>query len=410
MESVRRKGFWFLYLIPVNKSTDYLEPVEARAPSDPRQEFLGKEFRLLDRYELQTALIETLGETENHSHLVHKLAACHRTFRHWRCENKHDWAEAENSCSVRICPHCAYRRTLILADRIERFAVGKTGLRYAVLAERNCRDLEEGEALLWKAWTRLRRSVRWKAHVVGSIVAMEVTYNSDNNTFHPHLNVLLEGDYFPFDELNQAWIEATDRRGRTSFIRAADAGTIRELIKYITKVVDFIGHPDALDVFLTAIHGRRLIRTYGSFYGLKVADEEQPYGADCPDCGPNLHVSTVKLGYVSPRQISLDLKGVFRVKRSQREVDRDLADAARFDPGEIESVAIVRHDQIRRMHEGRIDAKWRRQVAKSARLRETRDQQRARFDTFCENAFVRQDEIFPKGEQCAKTGDLRWLN
>ena len=39
-------------------------------------EFLGEEFRVLDRYELQADLVETLKQTENHSNLAAKVAAC----------------------------------------------------------------------------------------------------------------------------------------------------------------------------------------------------------------------------------------------------------------------------------------------------------------------------------------------
>lgn len=305
-------------------------PTEEVQNFRPETEFLGEEFRLLDRYELQAELVETLKKTEKHSHLAAKVAACHHTFRGWHREKcGHTWAEAENSCSVRICPHDSRRRSLVLAARIEKFAVGKTGLRYAVLAERNSADLIEGLTSLWESWTRLRRSVRWKRKVKGCIVALEVTYNAQESTWHPHLNVLMEGEFFPFEELNQAWIEATDGRGRTSFIRAADAGTARELIKYVTKIADLMGNAPALDKFLTAVFRKRLVRTYGTFYDIPVDDEENPH-RECPDCHEGDGI--VRLGIVPSYQISLDLKGVFRVKRSERDVDRDRQNATEFYP------------------------------------------------------------------------------
>jgi hypothetical protein len=187
------------------------------------QGFLSSECRLLDRYEIQGDLVETLGATRNHQKLVPRVAACHRSFRHWRCENNHDWAEAENSCSVRVCPHCSRRRSLILAGRFQKAVTGREGLRYAVLAEENSDDLKAGIASLWLAWTNLRRSVRWKRKVKGCVVALEVTYNplcvcglrkrehchdgraancefqrvtKPDTPWHPHLNVLIEGEYF----------------------------------------------------------------------------------------------------------------------------------------------------------------------------------------------------------------------
>lgn len=303
-----------------------MEAVDSPPDGLLAQQFLGDETRLLDRYELQKDLIETLSRTKDHRHLVPRVAACHHTFRHWRCDQNHDWAEAEHSCSVRVCPHDSRRRSLVLAGRMEKFLVGMTGLRYAVFAERNTEDLRQGIVSLWEAWTRLRRSVRWKKYVRGCIVAMEVTYNREENTWHPHLNVLMQGEYFPFEELNQAWITATEGRGKTSFIRAADAGTVRELIKYVTKLSDLIGKPSALDEFLTAVFRRRLVRTYGTFYGLPVDDEENP-GVCCPDCQSQ---NTIRLGYVPSHQISLDAKGILRAERPPWATASDLREAVQF--------------------------------------------------------------------------------
>lgn len=312
-------------------------------------EFLGEEFRLLDRYELQADLVETLRQTEHHSHLAPKVAACHHTFRGWHRERcGHNWAEAENSCSVRVCPHDSRRRSLVLAARLEKFLVAKIGLRYAVLAERNSENLADGLVSLWEAWTRLRRSVRWKHKVRGCIVALEVTYNREERTWHPHLNVLMEGEYFPFEELNQAWIEATDGRGHTSFIRAADAGTVRELIKYVTKIADLVGEAPALDEFLTAVARKRLVRTYGTFYGMPVDDEENP-GRECPDCHEQDGI--VRLGVVPSYQISLDLNGVFRFKRSQRDVDRDERASTEFYPAFFQDGRAVSRKAHPRAHD-----------------------------------------------------------
>ena len=298
-----------------------------RSPPDGllAQQFLGDETRLLDRYKFAERLIETLSRTKDHRHLVPRVAACHHTFRHWRCDQNHDWAEAEHSCSVRVCPHDSRRRSLVLAGRMEKFLVAIDGLALCRVCGAEHGRSSAGNRFR-EAWTRLRRSVRWKKYVRGCIVAMEVTYNPEENTWHPHLNVLMQGEYFPFEELNQAWITATEGRGKTSFIRAADAGTVRELIKYVTKLSDLIGKPSALDEFLTAVFRRRLVRTYGTFYGLPVDDEENP-GVCCPDCQSQ---NTIRLGYVPSHQISLDAKGILRAERPPWATASDLREAVQF--------------------------------------------------------------------------------
>lgn len=301
--------------------------------SDPNQEFLGKEFRLLDRYELQTLLVETLKQTKHHRRKAAACQDCHRTFRHWRCRNNHDWAEAENSCSVRVCPHCCCRRSKVLGARLDRFIAKRdvSVMRYVVLSERSQVNLEKGLNLLWASWTRLRRSVRWKRKVSGCIVALEVTFNPYDYTWHPHLNVIYEGEYFPQEELRQLWFEATEQRGEIVWISAVNPGTTREMIKYVTKVSDLIGNAEALDRFLTTVHKKRFVRTYGSFYGLAVDDEENPEQSHCPDCEST---ELVALGRILPQQIALGLDGVFRIRgRDPDNVRSELQEAESFQPG-----------------------------------------------------------------------------
>lgn len=340
----------------MHKSTDL--PVTNRPGSgDSAQAFLSKELAVLDRYVLQGQLVEALENTEYHQHLAVKVFNCHKRFRRKRCDGNHDWAvvDAKNKpCSQRICPHCAHRRSKILAARTQELLSGKDRLRYAVLAERNSTSLQAGVDSLWKAWTRLRRSVCWKRKVKGCIVALEVTYNVDKKTWHPHLNVLMEGEYFPFEELNKAWIKATEGNGRTSRIQAAERGVEHELLKYTLKVatrdketnelVLLFEQPAALDEFLSSIYGFRLLRSYGTLHGLKVEDEEAPESEEkCPDCGSTC---VIDMGGVSHSQLSFDFeKKAFRVVRAPTEADKALHLVRNVDVSRLstnpESIAIA---------------------------------------------------------------------
>jgi hypothetical protein len=312
----------------VHKSTDFNS-----ASSSSAQPFLNKAVSLLDRYVLQGKLVEALENTEYHKHLAVKVYNCHKRFRKKRCDQNHDWAvvdEKNKPCSLRICPHCASRRSRIVAARTQKLLFGKTGLRYAVLAERNSENLQAGVRSLWRAWTSLRRSVCWKAKVKGCIVALEVTYNPKRKTWHPHLNVLMEGEYFPFEELNKAWIKATEGNGRTSRIQAADHETVFELLKYTLKVAArdkdtgefelIFDEPEAIDEFLSAVHGSRLVRSYGTLHGLKLEDEDEEKAREkCPDCGSTC---VIDLGGVTHNQLSFDFeKQTFRVVRAPTEAD-----------------------------------------------------------------------------------------
>jgi hypothetical protein len=331
-------------LIPVHKSTDS----QSNSPSVSAQPFLGKEFGLLDRYEAQSELVRGLEQTKFHAHLASKVMNCHKKFRIKRCKPAEGfaastWAKADNSCFVRLCPHCSHRKVRLVSSRVKNFVVGKTNLKYVVFAERNSVNLAEGIKSLYAAWDRLRRSVFWKSRVSGAIVVLEVTYSKKRKSWHPHLNVLFEGDYIPFEALRQRWEKATKGEGRTAHIQKADEGTILELIKYTLKIAEYknsdegrvlellFEQPEVLDEFLSVLHGMRVIRTYGTFRQMGDVEAEPEV---CPDCGSDC---IVDLGWASHDQLSFDFdKQVFRVKPLPPGAERErYRRAVSFDPCEI---------------------------------------------------------------------------
>ena len=353
---------------------------------DPRQKFIGKEFALLDRYELQDALVETLKDTK-YCYRIESVANCHRMFRGRTCRNGHSWAKAAKSCGLRLCPHCCRQRATEVARKLQPFLAKKeeNSLRFVVLTDCNCADLDEGRELIYVAFGRLRRSVEWKKKVKGCIVTFEVTANPhcvcglrqreherggkasacvgfdkadvQTDPWHPHLNVLAEGDYFPQAQLSQMWETATEGRAnivwvsavKNGFIDLEDGGTskaARELVKYITKASDLVGDPVAVEQFLDAVYNRRLLRTYGTFYGLKLEEEAESRAEVCPDCGTNEWVETSLIG---PQQITMDVKGVLRDKRCKWEVDRDVAAAICFVPKSPREKPLVDSEVFARM-------------------------------------------------------------
>jgi hypothetical protein len=335
----------------VHKSTD-LE-VSNSSQSVEGQEFLNKEFGLLDRYEVQAELVGALERTEFHRHLAEKVLGCHKKFRHKRCENNHDWARATNSCSVRLCPHCAHDKVNLVGKRVQAFVVGKENLKYMVLAERNSKNLAEGIKSLYQSWDKLRRSVFWKRRVTGAMAVLEVTYSAKRKSWHPHLNVLFEGDYIPFRELNIKWQKVSEGRGRTSWIQKANEGTVWELIKYTLKVAEYentsegrvlqllFDEPGVLDEFLSSVYGVRLIRTYGSFRSMGDVESEEE---KCPDCGSTCFVD---LGWAAHNQLRFDFdKQVFRVVRSPGEIISALREGKHFDPSHLNFLIRKQQEQI----------------------------------------------------------------
>lgn len=330
-------------MIPVHKSTDFSPEVGAvnTGQGVEGQEFLNRECALLSRYQLQRELVGALEKTEFHAHLASKVLNCHTQFRLRRCDQNHAWAKVSNSCGVRLCSHCAHQKAETAGNKVEQFSLGKTNLKYLVLAERNSKNLQEGIKSLYASWDRLRRSVFWKRNVAGCIAVLEVTYSVKRKDWHPHLNILLEGEYMPFKLLNLKWKKATRQRGQTSRIQKANNGTVAELLKYTLKIAEYregegtegrvleilFDDPRVLDEFLSAVYGVRLIRTYGSFRSMGDVEVEEE---KCPDCGSTCFVDC---GALHLSQLSFDFdKQVFRPVVSLKKPPRDWLGPTAFCP------------------------------------------------------------------------------
>lgn len=128
---------------------------------------------------------------------------------------------------------------------------------------------------LYQAFYDLRRSKLWRGHVRGGVAFLEVKFNRDKERWHPHLHVICEGSFMLQADLAREWHRITG----DSFI--ADIRLIRQVdkaVEYVTKYASkplsssFVRVPSRLDEAVTALHGRRLASTFGTWRGWKLTE------------------------------------------------------------------------------------------------------------------------------------------
>lgn len=89
------------------------------------------------------------------------------------------------------------------------------------------------------------------------------------------------------------------------------AGAVYELLKYISKTNRFLDVPDAVEGYLRAVRGVRMIQSFGKLYRFKFEDDPEPH-LRC-ECGQN---NFQNIGFFSMYDTEMDENGHWFVKQS----------------------------------------------------------------------------------------------
>lgn len=185
-------------------------------------------------------------------------------------------AISEASCRSRHCPRCGARRLAKVKHQLGPITEKIDDSRFLTLTQQHTdAPLSEQLKHLRRSFARLRRSPIWRERVKGGVYTVEITYNAKTDRWHPHLHAILDGDYLPQERLRDAWKIANPGSEIVWIARVPNRRTLRHyLTNYITKGFRTDEIPlQRLAEWTEALHGCRLMQTFGSLHGLDVNDE-----------------------------------------------------------------------------------------------------------------------------------------
>jgi plasmid rolling circle replication initiator protein Rep len=223
-------------------------------------------------------------------------------------------------CRSRLCPMCNWRKSLKMFGQASRITERmlekhpKTRFIFVTLTLKNCTDdeLESTINNMNKGFTRLTAkgskfgaTAGFKTNMLGYMRAIEITYNSEKDTYHPHIHAIfavkanyfdgrnyikqadwqkmwqscLELDYEPL--VNVQSIKSTAEKGLV--------GAVAETAKYPVKIDGIIDLPQesAVPVIITlskALRAKRLV-TFGGLF----ADIRKELKLDDLESGDLIH-------------------------------------------------------------------------------------------------------------------------
>ncbi len=178
-------------------------------------------------------------------------------------------------CKHRLCPTCSRAK----ADRIRRelgpVLESVDRLRFLTLTQqsRAGESVRKARQRFNRSFTKLRRTLEWKGHVVGFLAAREETFNDKRGHWHSHAHIVCHGVFWPQGELAAAWANATGQDIAIADVRACSstADALREVAKYVTKVADL--PLDRIAEYAREMKGLRNLSTGGDWHRVRTDDE-----------------------------------------------------------------------------------------------------------------------------------------
>lgn len=184
-----------------------------------------------------------------------------------------------NQCHNRFCIPCATSRAMALNVNLAKVLADKQ-TRFMTLTLRHSNTpLKDQIDRLYRSFATFRRRHDFQEHVRGGAAFLEIKLSERDGLWHVHLHCIIEGKWWDQREVSAGWHAVT---GDSSIvdIRPVKSGedAARYVTKYVTKPADssVFAVPDKLDEFMTAIKGRRLCLTFGSWRGIKLEEKPEP--------------------------------------------------------------------------------------------------------------------------------------
>ena len=193
-----------------------------------------------------------------------------------------------NSCCVRLCPVCAWRRSVKIRVHMRKILEqmeqeGKYAYLMLTLTVPNIPGEELSGKLdeMMRAWSKLERTVPFQKAIKGWYRGLEITHNLGNDTYHPHFHCLLAVNPSYFRDrtyiCHEDWLALWQRAMKDESITQVDIRKVKprqgddafkavcEVTKYAAKTTDYVMPWDwemscqIVEVLDRALHRRRLV-------------------------------------------------------------------------------------------------------------------------------------------------------
>lgn len=192
-------------------------------------------------------------------------------------------------CKDKFCPVCQKiksTKNALAIDTMYKYIRETTKFEYIfiTLTAPNVKAHELSQELLSysKSFERLIKTKKVSKINKGYIAKLEITYNAEDDSYHPHYHIIMTVANRYFKDSNyyikhEEWLEIWRKAKRDNNITQVDVRKVKnknedginseilELAKYMAKSVDYFSLLDIFEIFFNQTHKKRFMRYGGIF-------------------------------------------------------------------------------------------------------------------------------------------------
>lgn len=194
-------------------------------------------------------------------------------------DDPHRFRLGGSSCHDRYCLPCSRDRSHILAENVLKVLDGQPARFVTLTLKHADTPLRAQLNRLYTCFQKLRTRRAWNARVTGGAAFLECKWIAGTRSWHPHLHVVTQGQYFAKQLLQAEWYRVTGDSYVTDIRWVEDDRKVAGYVtKYVSKPFDstFLNQPALLDEHMLAMHRRRLCLTFGTWRGVKLTATPEP--------------------------------------------------------------------------------------------------------------------------------------
>lgn len=255
----------------------------------------GKDRNWRGRKILSLKLADIFKELGYKESLIERVSTCGDVLRFIRREDGSLKLYQAYFCKNKLCPMCNWRRSMKYSYQTSRIIdeaikqQPKARFLFLTLTVKNVPGIELNNTIsqLTQSFDRLFRRAKVKKNLIGYLRSVEVTHNEKENTYHPHIHVLLmvKSSYFSGSGNNyisqKEWGDMWSQSLKVDYIPLVDIRTVKETgkglkgailetAKYPTKPIKLdVENKQVVDDLYNGLYRKRQLGYGGLFKEIK---------------------------------------------------------------------------------------------------------------------------------------------